>query len=294
MTSGLFLILHHVLCVLAIDPATSTECTETWILSESGRYKYTHILVVVDYLTKWVEAIPTESVAHKTSLKMLKDVILPRFGVPRYLMTDGGSHFTHGAFRKALAKYDVNHRIASPYHPQTSGQVELTNREIKLILQKTVNRNRKDWSNKLGDALWAYRTAYKNPMGMSPYKMVYGKACHLTLELEHKAFWAVRELNADPKLASEKRLMNLTSLDEWRSEAYESAKMFKEKVKKWHDRRILKHEFNFGDKFLLFRSCFRFSPGKLLSRWEWPFHIEEVYRSSAIKLKNFEGQNLKW
>src|SRR3954462_224705 len=97
-------------------------------------HKYTHILVDVDYVTKWVEAIPTESADHKTSLKMLKDVIIPGFGVPRHLMTDGGSHFTHGAFRKDLAKFDVNHRIASPYHPQTSGQVELTNREIKLIL----------------------------------------------------------------------------------------------------------------------------------------------------------------
>src|SRR3954468_21564715 len=108
------------------------------------------------------------------------------------------------------------------------------------------------------------------------------------LSLEHKAFWAVRELNADPKLAGEKRLMNLTSLDEWRSEAYESAKMFKEKVKNWHDKIILKREFNVGDKVLFFRSRFRFSPGKLLSRWEGPFYIEEVYRSGAIKINNFE------
>src|SRR3954466_15367861 len=176
-------------------------------------HKYTHILVVVDYVTKWVEAIPTESVDHKTSLKMLKDAIFPRFGVPRYLMTDGGSHFMHGDFRKALAKYDVNHRIASPYHPQNSGKVELTNREIKLILQKTVNSSRKDRSKKLGDALWAYITAYKKPMGMSPYKMVYGKAYHFPLELEHKAFWPDREMNADPKLAGKKRLTHLTSLD---------------------------------------------------------------------------------
>jgi transposase InsO family protein len=70
---------------------------------------------------------------------MLKDVIYPRFGVPRYLMTDRGSHFIHGGFRKTLARYDVNHRIASGYHLQTSGQVELSNREIKSILQKTVN-----------------------------------------------------------------------------------------------------------------------------------------------------------
>src|SRR4051812_6302708 len=126
-------------------------------------------------------------------------------------------------------------------------------------------------------------------MDMSPYKMVYGKACHLQLELDYKAFWAVRELNVDPKLVGEKRLTNLTSLDEWRSEAYESARIFKEKVKKCHDRRILKREFNVGDKVLLFRSHFRFSPGKLLSRWEGPFHIEEVYRSGAIKINNFEG-----
>ncbi|KAK1614692.1 hypothetical protein QYE76_020209, partial [Lolium multiflorum] len=190
----------------------------------------THILVAVDYVTKWVEAIPTKSADGETSIKMLVDIIFPRFGVPRYIMTDGGSHFIHGGFRKTLAKYGINHRIASAYHPQTSGQVELSNREIKAILGKTVNKSRKNWPSKLKEALWAYRTAYKNPMGMSPYKMVYGKACHLPLELEHKAYWAVRELNKDPKLA-----------------------------------------------------------GKLLSKWEGPYVVEEVYRSGAIKISSLQG-----
>ena len=126
-----------------------------------------------------------------------------------------------------LAKYDVNHRIASPYHPQSSGQVELSNRVIKLILQKTVNRSKNNWSKKLDDALWAYRTTYKNPMGMSPYKMVYGKACYLPLELEHKAYLAIKEINCDFKLACEKRLFDISSLHQWRTQAYENSRLFK-------------------------------------------------------------------
>ena len=156
-------------------------------------------------------------------------------------------------------------------------------------MQKTVNKSRKNWARKLNDALWAYRTVYKNPMGMSLYKMVYGKACHLPLELEHKAYWAVKELNRDFKLAGKKRLLNLNSLDEWRNAAYENARLFKEKVKQWHDRRILKREFNVGEKVLLYRSRLRFFAGKLLSKWEGPYIIEEVYRSGAIKINSLDG-----
>ena len=118
------------------------EPFDVWAFDYLGPFPsssvHTHILVVVDYITN-VEAILTSSADHNTSIKMLKEVIFPRFGAPRYQMTDGGSHFIHGAFHKMLAKYDVNHRIASPYHPQSSGQVELSNRELKLIWQKTVN-----------------------------------------------------------------------------------------------------------------------------------------------------------
>jgi hypothetical protein len=138
-------------------------------------------------------------------------------------------------------------------------------------------------------------------MGMSPYKMVYRKVCHLPLELEHKAFLAVRELNRDFKLAGKKRLLDLSSLDEWRNEAYENARLFKEKVKQWHDKRILKREFHVGEKVLLYRSYLRFFVGKLLSKWEGPFVIVEVYHLGAIKIASLKddttqvvnGQRLK-
>ena len=114
-----------------------------------------------------------------------------------------------------------------------------------------------------------------------------------TFELEHKAYWAIKDLNYDFKLAGEKRLFDISSLDEWRTQAHENAKLFKEKVKRQHDKRIQKREFNVGDYVLLYNSHLRFFAGKLLSKWEGPYVIEEVYCSGAIKINNFEGTNPK-
>ncbi|GJZ18987.1 reverse transcriptase domain-containing protein [Tanacetum coccineum] len=110
------------------------------------------------------------------------------FGAPRAIISDRGTHFCNDQFAKVILKYGVTHCLSTAYHPQISGQVEVSNRGLKRILERTVGKNRTSWSDKLDDALWAFRTTYKTPIGCTPYKLVYGKACHLPIELEHKAY----------------------------------------------------------------------------------------------------------
>nr|GEV10362.1 reverse transcriptase domain-containing protein [Tanacetum cinerariifolium] len=143
-----------------------------------------YILIAIDYLSKWVEAkaLPTNDA--RVVYKFLKS-LFARFGTPRAIISDRGTHFCNDQFAKVMLKYGVTHRLATPYHPQTSGQVEVTNRILKRILERTVGKNHASWSDKLDDTLWAFRTSYKTLIVCTLYKLVYKKACHLPIELEH-------------------------------------------------------------------------------------------------------------
>jgi hypothetical protein len=193
-----------------------------------------------------------------------------------------------------LAKHGIRHNVATPYHPQISGQAKTSNKQIKIILQKTVDEMGTKWKDKLPDALWAYRTAYKTLLGMSLYQLVYRKTYHLPVELEFKAHWAIKRWNIDLEAAGIKRKMQLSKLDEWREKAYQNAKMYKKRTKRWHDKRIKKKSFIPKDKVLLFNSRVKlFGHGKLRSKWEGPFTVINTLSHGVVTLQNDKGTLFK-
>ncbi|GJU58718.1 reverse transcriptase domain-containing protein [Tanacetum coccineum] len=235
-----------------------------------------YILVAVDYVSKWVEAQALPKNDACVMIKFLRR-LFTRFGVPKSLISTRGTHFCNSQLEKALQKYGVTHKLSTADHPQTNRQTEVTNRAIKRILERSVD-NPKNWSEKLDDALWAFRTAYKTPTGCTPFRLVYGKAS-----------------------AAKNRFMQLNELIELRDGAYENTWIYKERTKRWHDSRLREDKkYKVGDKVLLFNSRFKLHLGKLKSRWYGPNVVKTVYPHGTIEIVDrnkisfkVNGQRLK-
>ncbi|XP_022019804.1 uncharacterized protein LOC110919864 [Helianthus annuus] len=262
------------------NPIQGVEVFDVWGIDFMGPFPNSkgnrYILVVIDYVSKWVEAQALPTNEARVVLKFLKK-LFSQFSTPKALISDRCTHFCNALMEKLLARYSVTHRLSTAYHPQTSGQVENANRGIKRILEKTVGKNRKDWSDKLDDALWAFRTAYKMPLGTTPFMIVYGKACHLPVELEHRALWALKTVNLDMTEAARKRFFQIHELEELRDAAYSRSLGIKEKTKILHDKKL---------RLKLFA-------GKLKSKWSGPYMVHYVFPYGAVEIMD-ESNGRSW
>ncbi|GJZ00939.1 reverse transcriptase domain-containing protein [Tanacetum coccineum] len=189
--------------------------------------------------------------------------------------------------RSFLEAYEVSIFVVPDLKPYHRTHVDASD------LRMTVGENRASWSDKLDEALWAFRTAFKTPIGCTPYKLVYGKSCHLPIELEHKAYWALKHANFDLKTAGDHRKLQLNELNELRYQAYENSLIYKERTKKLHDSKIKNRIFNVGDRVLLFYSLLKIFSGKLKTRWSGPFTITKVFPYGTIELSQPDGPNFK-
>ncbi|GKA74128.1 reverse transcriptase domain-containing protein [Tanacetum coccineum] len=232
-----------------------------------------YILVAIDYLSKWVEAkaLPTNDA--RVIFKFLKS-LFARFGAPRAIISDRGTHICNDQFAKVMLKYGVTHRLSIAYHPQTSGQVEVSNRGLKRILERTVGENRASWSCLLvrkqtgDDALLGLSYSLQKNLWVTPYKICIGKGMSSTK-------------------------VQLNELNELRDQAYENSLIYKEKTKRIHDAKIKNRVFNVGDRVLLFNSRLKIFSGKLKSRWSGPFTIVQVFPYGTVELSQNSGPNFK-
>jgi hypothetical protein len=255
--------------------------------SRNGRKRY--ILVATEYVTKWAEALATRNDDANTVAKFLYEYIITRFGCPKELVSDRGTHFINDTIATLTEKYFIKHRKTSPYHPRANGQTEKTNGILCKIITKTVQGANIDWDARVLDALWAYRTAYKVTTKHTPFQLVYGQEAILPIELEVQSLRIAIDHRLGDIESLQERMGMLEKLDETRRQAYFNTLAIQNCRKSYYDSKLLPKNLQPNDLVLLFDSRFHKFPGKFKMRWLGPYKVLKSYSNGSVELQDFSG-----
>lgn len=194
-----------------------------------------YILVCTDYVTKWVEGRELPRETEKSVVDFLFFDLFVRFQVPSKIVIDQGTQFVSKHMQGIMQKYQITHWKSTPYHPQANGQVESTMKVLETILTKTVKLHKKDWSDRLPKALWAYRITWKKTTGFFPYELVYGKKILLPIEFQIRTFKMVADLDIDLDEAQQQKIFQLNELNEIRRDVFQQTDLIQQQEAKWND-----------------------------------------------------------
>ncbi|XP_019155153.1 PREDICTED: uncharacterized protein LOC109152024 [Ipomoea nil] len=253
---------------------------------------HAYILAATDYFSKWAEAVALKEVKKENVADFLRVHIVYRFGIPRYILTDNGKPFDNKLMDKICKLFDFKQRNSSAYYAAANGLAEAFNKTLCNLLKKVVSKSKRDWHDRMEEALWAYRTTYRTPTQSTPYSLVYGVEAVLPLERQIPSLrLAIQEGLTDEENAK-LRLAELEALDEKRLQAQESLECYQARMSRAFNKRVRTRSFQIGDKVLAVRRPIivtRKTGHKFTSRWDGPYVILEVYTSGAYKLISEDG-----
>ncbi|KAM1981775.1 hypothetical protein ACFX15_038227 [Malus domestica] len=251
-----------------------------------------YILAATDYFSKWAEAVPLKEVKKETVVCFIKGHIIHRYGVPRYIVTDNGKQFSNRLMDELCEKYKFKQRKSSMYHAPANGLAEAFNKTLCNLLKKVIGRTKKDWHERIGEALWAYRTTYRTPTQATPYSLVYGVEAVLPLESQIPSLrMAIQEGLTDEENAK-LRLQELEALDEKRLEAQQHLECYQARLSKAFNKKVLPRSFQMGDLVLSLRRPIittHKTKSKFTSKWDGPYVVQEVYTNGAYLIMAEDG-----
>ncbi|KAM2415787.1 hypothetical protein ACFX1X_002106 [Malus domestica] len=251
-----------------------------------------YILAATDYFSKWAEAIPLKEVKKETVVCFIKGHIIHRYGVPRYIVTDNGKQFSNRLMDELCEKYKFKQHKSSMYHAPANGLAEAFNKTLCNLLKKVIGRTKKDWHERIGEALWAYRTTYRTPTQATPYSLVYGVEAVLPLESQIPSLrMAIQEGLTDEENAK-LHLQELEALDEKRLEAQQHLECYQARLSKAFNKKVLPRSFQMGDLVLSLRRPIittHKTKSKFTSKWDGPYVVQEVYTNGAYLIIAEDG-----